>query len=313
MATIVPKGTPHCVRYDNNGTQSLRAGIQEVKKKEGVSFIAFQEIQCSSVDDNMIKKLWGISSMEWELVEPTGRSGGMISVWDPGVFMKVDVVKDSNFLAIKGKIKGHVEFYWLVNVYAPQKLKDKKSLWDKLAILRCSNGGMWLFMGDFNVVRIPEDRNGSIFNTNCTRAFNNFIYESDLHEYEMKGNRYTFLKESNGRRKFSKIDRFLVGNEVLNCWPNACLRALPRLLSDHNPIMLTIKEINYGPKPFQLKVWRDKNRDNEAEEKERCIEELAELDELMEVKELEEEESWTRTECLRRIDEINESNAKDLK
>nr|XP_043611732.1 uncharacterized protein LOC122583387 [Erigeron canadensis] len=75
----------------------------------------------------------------------------------------------------------------------------------------------------------------------------------------MKGCRFTFCKEDRGKFKLSKIYRVLVGNEVMDKWPNATLRALPRGLSDRNPLLLKIKNVNYGPKPFRFfNSWLDK-------------------------------------------------------
>lgn len=48
----------------------------------------------------------------------------------------------------------------------------------------------------------------------------------------------------------SNIDRCLVSKEVFDEWPEACFRSIPRLYSDHNPILLSLLELNFGPKPF---------------------------------------------------------------
>nr|XP_043616235.1 uncharacterized protein LOC122588172 [Erigeron canadensis] len=339
-------------RFGGNGKCGWIKGI---KNKEGIIFISFQETQCSGLSEAYFRSFWGSQDMEWDIVEPTGRSGGLACVWDPGVFTKISSFKHSNFLLIKGKFKGRGDVVNVINVYAPQRLRDKKSLWEKLLELRNADGDLWLFMGDFNAVRIPEDRLGSIFNPVCARAFNNFICEANLHEYEMKGGRFTFFKEENGIRKLSKIDRVLVGNEFFDKWPMACLRVLPRLFSDHCPLLLAFKEVDFGPKPFrvynswldrndyvevvskawneavvfgaadtrimlrlkhvreQLKVWRDEFRNKEDEERTMCKAELEEMDAIMEEKDLNGEERWIRSECYRRILELEDSKAKDLK
>nr|XP_043619980.1 uncharacterized protein LOC122591809 [Erigeron canadensis] len=197
--------------------------------------------------------------MGWEAVEPTGRSGGLICAWDPGVFSKISCVKDKNFIIVKGKVKGVEDTVNVVNVYAPQKIRDKRKLWESLVNVKNVDKGMWIAMGDFNAVRSPEERKGSNFNLGCARDFNNFIYEADFHEYDMKGGRFTFMKTDNGRTKFSKIDRFLVGNEILEKWPLACSRVLPRLFSDHCPILFSFKDLNFEPKPFRVfNSWLDK-------------------------------------------------------
>ena len=77
----------------------------------------------------------------------------------------------------------------------------------------------------------------------------------------MRGFKFTFLWGKGKDHKLSKIDRFLVCDAFFNRWPTACLRALNRELSDHCPLLLTINDANYGPKPFRwFNSWL--NRDD---------------------------------------------------
>nr|XP_043636129.1 uncharacterized protein LOC122607256 [Erigeron canadensis] len=233
--------------------------IKGIKNNEKVNFLAFQETQCYGISEVIIRKYWDFSDMGWDIVEPLGRSGGLVSVWDSDVFKKTSCVKERNFLLTIGKVKGLRETVNIMNVYAPQRVDDKMRLWDRILDLKNNYSGLWFIIGDFNAVRVPEDRKGSSYNHRCSRLFNNFIFEADLEEYSMKGNRFTFLVEDGERKKFSKIDRFLVGSEVIAKWPEACLRVLPRYLSDHSPLLWTVRDTNYGPKPFRfLSSWLDR-------------------------------------------------------
>ncbi|XP_076949724.1 uncharacterized protein LOC143622475 [Bidens hawaiensis] len=54
--------------------------------------------------------------------------------------------------------------------------------------------------------------------------------------------------------------KFLVCQEFFNRWHGAGLKALNRELSDHNPILLTVFDTNYGPKPFKwFDSWLDRD------------------------------------------------------
>ncbi|XP_035841330.1 uncharacterized protein LOC110919205 [Helianthus annuus] len=51
----------------------------------------------------------------------------------------------------------------------------------------------------------------------------------------------------------------LVSREVVNKWPSTCLRALPRYLSDHKPLLLILNDINFGARPFRFfSSWLDR-------------------------------------------------------
>lgn len=60
---------------------------------------------------------------------------------------------------------------------------------DKFGVLFCVTFGgcasLVLLLGDFNVVRSPEERKNSYFCMRAARDFNDFIHESDLYEYTM--------------------------------------------------------------------------------------------------------------------------------
>jgi hypothetical protein len=56
----------------------------------------------------------------------------------------------------------------------------------------------------------------------------------------------------------SRLDRFLLSEEWCLMWPNCIQLAHLRGLSDHCPIMLSVDEENWGPRPMRLlKCWQD--------------------------------------------------------
>lgn len=59
----------------------------------------------------------------------------------------------------------------------------------------------------------------------------------------------------NGRCK-SRLDRMMVNNAWIGWWPSACLKGLQRSVSDHCPIFLESKDLDWGPKPFRfINAW----------------------------------------------------------
>ncbi|XP_022023986.1 uncharacterized protein LOC110924264 [Helianthus annuus] len=237
-----------------------------MRRDSDVSFIAFQETQLSDMGEVDSAKFWGDNDFDMDWVAANGRSGGLLSMWDPKIFKKVETIKDQHYLLFRGIVCGSNKEINLVNVYAPQRVPEKSLLWDKILGLLNSYPGQWVIMGDFNVVRSPKERKNSSFKVSCARAFNAFINEAGLLEYEMMGRKYTFLVENGS--KMSKIDRFLVCFSFFSDWPDACLRALPRTHSDHNPIVLTTAKKNFGARPFRVfNSWLDKEGYVETVEK----------------------------------------------
>ncbi|XP_071699416.1 uncharacterized protein [Rutidosis leptorrhynchoides] len=52
--------------------------------------------------------------------------------------------------------------------------------------------------------------------------------------------------------KFSKLDRFLVSNSLMQHWNDLSVLVLDRKLSDHCPLLFRTKTIDYGPKPTKV-------------------------------------------------------------
>ncbi|XP_022003075.1 uncharacterized protein LOC110900496 [Helianthus annuus] len=178
----------------------------------------------------------------------SGRSGGLVSIWDPNLFRAQGMSKDRNFLHIWGQLVGSNLIINIINVYAPQRVSDKKVLWSALSEVINSGNGMWVLLGDFHAVRSREERKKSRFNSACAKEFNEFIDRSDLIEYNMKGRSFTFMAPNSN--KISKIDRILVCKFFFDKWPDACLRALPRIHADHSSVVLIFSKEKFGVKPF---------------------------------------------------------------
>ncbi|GKA71461.1 RNA-directed DNA polymerase, eukaryota, partial [Tanacetum coccineum] len=117
-----------------------------------------------------------------------GRSGGLISMWDPNFF-------------------------------------SKESIW----------------------TRNEQERVGSIFNNIEADYFNSFIDASGLVDLPIGGRCFTWMNKAG--TKLSKLDRFLISEDVIDLLPDIRITALDRIWSDHNPILLHVDKIDFGPSP----------------------------------------------------------------
>ncbi|GJV99319.1 RNA-directed DNA polymerase, eukaryota [Tanacetum coccineum] len=101
----------------------------------------------------------------------------------------------------------------IVSVYAPQEFKEKRMLWDYLC----------------TVVRNWDGQVGA-------EIFNNFINDAGLVEVPLGGCSFTWCHKS--AKKMSKLDRFLISDNLICACPNLSSISLDRLLSDHRPILM---------------------------------------------------------------------------
>ncbi|XP_071694778.1 uncharacterized protein [Rutidosis leptorrhynchoides] len=108
----------------------------------------------------------------------------------------------------------------------------------------------WVVCGDFNEVRCHEDRLNSVFHPARASRFNEFILKNNLIEIPLLGKRFTRISDDG--LKFSKLDRFLVNDKFAGLWVDLSVVPIDCRESDHCPIMLRDRVINFGPKPFKL-------------------------------------------------------------
>ncbi|XP_071720790.1 uncharacterized protein [Rutidosis leptorrhynchoides] len=112
------------------------------------------------------------------------------------------------------------------------------------------DGAMWMIFGDFNEVRFASERKNTFFFKNRAKWFNDFIKEGNMIDVPLGGRLYTRISD-NGH-KFSKLDRFLISENVLENWPNLNAVVLDKKYTDHCPIMLKEGNIDFGPKPIKV-------------------------------------------------------------
>ncbi|XP_022008133.1 uncharacterized protein LOC110907459 [Helianthus annuus] len=235
----------------------------------GISFLSLQELKATNVSHRDFAKFWGNKNFGLDYVDSVGQSGGLICAWDDKVFCQSGGSKNRYYLHVRGSLLGCASPVNVLNVYAPQGLSAKKSLWEELKMVIDSFDGLWVISGDFNVVRFREEKRNCAFKQNCANNFNDFIFESGLIEYNMRGRMFTF-RSDNGN-KLSKLDRFLVNSEFFSAWPAASCRVLPR---------------------DRLKEWKEIMIKKEGEEVMAAKEENEKLEDVLDSRDFSEEEEW---------------------
>ncbi|GJU08291.1 RNA-directed DNA polymerase, eukaryota, reverse transcriptase zinc-binding domain protein, partial [Tanacetum coccineum] len=190
---------------------------------------------------------YGSKIFALNIIMARGRSGGLISMWDPNFFSKESIWCDDSFIIIKGNWINIVGDCYMVNIYGPQDQVSKLSLWNRLQDFMHHHNGMF---GDMNAVRNEQERVGSIFNNIEADYFNSFIDAIGLVDLPIKGRCFTWMNKA--CTKLSKLDRFLISEDVIDLLPDIRITALDRIWSDYNHMLLHVEKIDFGPSPFKL-------------------------------------------------------------
>jgi len=188
--------------------------------------------------------------VRWEAQPANNTAGGILCMWSKETFKLQDKVIGGGFIYLRG-FKEDQQVH-IVCIYSPCDIQNKRLLWETIKQLRNPhNGGLWSILGDFNNVRHPAERTG-----NCHRGdgdssikeFNDWIDDLEVEDAPWVGRKFTWFRP-NGSAK-SKLDRFLVSPEWIAKWPDTTQSTLDRNFSDHCPILLRSRFIDWGPKPF---------------------------------------------------------------
>ncbi|XP_071741078.1 uncharacterized protein [Rutidosis leptorrhynchoides] len=232
------------------GVKGKFGWVKNICFKERPDIIAIQETKCRFLGDGWFHNLLGNDNCGFVQKEASGNSGGMLLVWDTNSFVVESAVKSDYYLAIRGKWCGSGHESIIVNVYGPHSDVKKQEMWFALDSLLRSIDSAWVVCGDFNEVRNQSDRLSCDFHQCRATRFNDFITMNNLIEIPINGKRFTRISDDG--TKFSKLDRFFVDDKYISHWNDLSVVALERRESDHCPLMLRDKIVDFGPKPFKI-------------------------------------------------------------
>ncbi|PWA95558.1 RNA-directed DNA polymerase, eukaryota, Reverse transcriptase zinc-binding domain protein [Artemisia annua] len=201
-----------------------------------INGIGIQESKMTRLEVFRLKTMWGNYSFDFTCSLARGRSGGLISIWDPNLFVKESIWCDEAFIIVKGRWKNSGGDCYMINIYGPHDPVAKVSLWNKIREFMQSHMGKYVLFGDMNEVRNEHERHGSIFSRSEADFFSSFINNVGLIELPMGGRLFTWMNKA----------------DVIEELPDMRVTALDRLWSDHNPILLHCNKADFGPAPFKL-------------------------------------------------------------
>nr|KAJ0218832.1 hypothetical protein LSAT_V11C300154990 [Lactuca sativa] len=251
IRNIIKKRSILSINSRGVGCKVKREWIKTLKSKNHISLLGIQETKTSEFKGKLDKAIWGSSSFLCETIDSIGLSGGIATLWDPSTFQCSVTIKGDNFLAVKGSWIASKSSYGFINVYAPNDPSRRKMLWSNLERVICAEDNTrWVVFGDFNAVRSAEERIGSSFCSSTAYHFNKFIASAGLIDLPIGGRKFTYM--SSDCSKHSKLDRFLISHNCSNDWPQLIVTVLPRLHSDHCPLILSSSDSDFGAPPFRF-------------------------------------------------------------
>ncbi|GKV22565.1 hypothetical protein SLEP1_g32427 [Rubroshorea leprosula] len=211
-------------------------------------------IQCQQNEEEVISRLAALKERDG-VTFGLGNLGGLLSIWNKSNFVKERVIEGNGFIGISGEWGKQRLKCNLVNVYAPCDRQRKAMLWEEMGKLVLEEGGRWLLAGDFNAVRNGAERKGRLGGTQDMGDFNQFVEGCGLIDVRLRNRKFTWYRPDGS--SMSKLDRFLLSTEMSLLDKDWFQVGVQRSISDHCALILTSRNIDWGPKPFRvLDAWQ---------------------------------------------------------
>ncbi|XP_070004098.1 uncharacterized protein LOC142163515 [Nicotiana tabacum] len=194
-------------------------------------------------------------------VPAEGQSGGLVILWNHARVIVNNFTRRNQEIYAMIKIKPNHKKWLFSSIYASTDKNNRDTLWQNIKNIYNTYKGAWLMGGDFNDVIMAQEKLGgkSVNQKQANNILENLNY-CKLLDLDFKGCKFTW---SNHRRKgkgliMERLDRVYANIDWLDQYLEASIIHLPKTYSDHNPILISLKDKNlaYIEKPFHLEsMW----------------------------------------------------------
>jgi hypothetical protein len=163
----------------------------------------------------------------------------MLVAWKGASFHGVQIFQNEYAISLEMTSTLNNNSWILTTIYAPCTHDGKRSFLEWFKGIQMPEQNEWIIVGDFNLIRKPEDRNKEGGDTNEMFLFNEAIDTLDLVELPLHGRQYTWTNKQPSPL-LERLDWFFTNNVWTEKYPNTLVRAMNMETSDHWPCLIKI-------------------------------------------------------------------------
>jgi exonuclease III len=156
------------------------------------NIICLQETKRENFDQAYLRNFCPKNLNQFAYTPSVGNSGGIITVWNGNLFNGILISQDRHHITMKFTCKYSGRIWYLTNIYGPAHNEERMDFITWMADLDSSDMQLWMIMGDFNLIRGPENRSRTGGDNNNMMNFNAIIQAHDLEEIPLKGREFTW-------------------------------------------------------------------------------------------------------------------------
>ncbi|XP_019447270.1 PREDICTED: uncharacterized protein LOC109350495 [Lupinus angustifolius] len=202
---------------------------------------------------------WFWTSLNLKLFFENDRGPLIPSIWGLCKMHLAPLIISNSIQQVSMLISIDGKDLFIAAVYGGTTQLLRRILWEELRILILTNQGPWCCVGDFNVVLGNHECRGRRLTPSSPCAdFKNFTDSANLIHLQTRGSAFTWSNRRRGNALTEKrLDRSLCNKEWIDSWSQVACCTLPRISSDHHPILLCSDHGQLGvPTQFKFqKMW----------------------------------------------------------
>lgn len=193
-------------------------------------------------------------------VPAQGQSRGIVILWDNNIINMTLISCSNQEIHAMLKVLPNHEPWLFSIVYASTIFNNRLTLWNSLKTIANSYKGSWFLGGDFNDILSQDEKwGGRVINHARVSPFLSYINHCNLIDLGFKGPKYTWsnLRQRSSGLILEGLDRCFSNNLWLEKYPNTSVTHLPRIYSDHNPLLINFNNISRrsSQKNFKLETY----------------------------------------------------------
>ncbi|XP_075647222.1 uncharacterized protein LOC142618104 [Castanea sativa] len=212
-----------------------------------------------------------------------GYAGGLWLLWKSEGVEVIQLAKTEQEIHVIIKVRSSDLSWVLTCIYASPRLVERKLLWGNLSNVASLHSLPWLMLGDFNeVLSINDKSGGNLVNMNRALRFKDCLDFCGMIDLGFHGARLTWVNKNEvGHFIQERLDRAFANSAWSNLYPEAIVKHLPKIHSNHCPILLSLEKAPgiYLPRPFRfqpnfiepVKIWNKEVFGNIFQRKSRIV------------------------------------------
>jgi exonuclease III len=206
-------------------------------KELQLDFIAILKTKMNDFTTAELNHFCANKNFSWNWSPTRGRAGGILLGINLEMFSVQNLVLDNFYVKIHLRNKMDSFEWGLVAVYGAAQNEEKNLFLQELVQASSGPSLPLLVGGDFNIIRNPRKKNNVRYDDRWAFLFNVVINSLDLREIALPERQFTW-ENNMPTPTFEKLDRILTSTDWELKYPRVTAHALPRILSDHTPLLL---------------------------------------------------------------------------